>query len=129
MIIITLQHLFSWFCLEMFGCCFSHSGLSLGLRNSGQILQTKTTTSDFEKQQWNHMLRSHYSLNMWQQNQNVVLLFSNCTRFIFILLVCIFRGWYNLWPTSHTRLLPHLTRPDTSYNGIILCRIFNRHGI
>ena len=55
--------MFSCFCLEIIGCCFGHSELSLRLHPSGQIPQTKTTTSDFETKPWKRMLRSHYSLN------------------------------------------------------------------
>ena len=42
---------------------YGHSELSRGLRPSGQIPQTKTTTSDFETKPWNkcYTVRSLFS--------------------------------------------------------------------
>ena len=35
------NNLFSWFCLEIIGCCFGHSELTLGLRPRDKFLRPK----------------------------------------------------------------------------------------
>ena len=78
--------MFSWFCLEIIGCCFGHSELAIRLRPSGQIPQTKTTTSDLETKTWKRMLRNHYSLiqTCWNSHRFVhPILFSDFLRIAF----------------------------------------------
>ena len=90
MITMTLWHLFSWFCLEIIGYCFGHSELSLG-RTLGQILQTKTTTSDSEnKTMKTNVTKSLFSKPADGVNKNLTCCNPCCFAYYLVQLFLIF---------------------------------------